>query len=108
MILPNGCYNLAMTKKQAVAIRVLVVGTLAAIIVGTVFYHYVEQFSWIDAYYFSIITLTTVGYGDLSPQTDVGKLFTTVYILVGVGIITSVITTFAKYRTEKRIEKKIK
>jgi voltage-gated potassium channel len=47
----------------------------------------VEGFGWIDAFYFSATTLTTVGYGDLSPQTDFGKIFTTVYIFVGIGII---------------------
>lgn len=54
---------------------------------GTLFYHYVEGLSWIDAVYFCIITLTTVGYGDISPQTDIGKLFTAGYVLLGIGII---------------------
>ena len=44
--------------------------------IGTVFYRFVEGFSWIDAYYFSVVTLATVGYGDLAPRTTAGKLFT--------------------------------
>lgn len=40
-----------------------------------------------------MITLTTIGYGDLSPQTDLGKLFTILYILVGIGIILNFIHT---------------
>jgi hypothetical protein len=39
----------------------------------------------IDALYFSVTTVSTVGLGDLSPQTDIGKLFTVVYIFVGVA-----------------------
>lgn len=60
---------------------------LATIGFGTLFYHFVEGLSWVDAIYFCIITLTTVGYGDISPQTDIGKLFTAVYVLLGIGII---------------------
>ena len=54
---------------------------------GTTFYHYIEVWSWIDAAYFSVITLTTIGYGDFSPATDLGKLFTVGYIDIGVGLI---------------------
>src|SRR3712207_7338833 len=62
----------------------LVVATLAA---GTTFYWYVEGWSLLDAFYFSSITLTTVGYGDLAPATPAGKLFTVFYIFAGLGII---------------------
>lgn len=66
------------------------IAALASIIVlsgGVVFYHYVEKLSYVDSLYFSVITLTTVGYGDISPQTTVGKLFTIFYVLVGIAII---------------------
>ncbi len=95
-------------KQQAIALRIIFAATLVTIATGTVFYHYVEGFSWIDAYYFSVITLTTVGYGDLVPHTDIGKLFTTLYIFVGVGIITGFITTLSKRAAQKRIEKQSK
>ena len=61
--------------------------TVTIISIGTVFYHYVEGWSWIDAAYFSVITLTTIGFGDYSPTTDFGKLFTIGYVITGVGII---------------------
>lgn len=60
---------------------------IAVISIGTVFYHFVEKLSWVDAYYFSVITLATVGYGDITPHTDLGKIFTTFYVLCGIGII---------------------
>jgi hypothetical protein len=41
----------------------------------------------VDAFYFSVTTLTTVGQGDLTPKTTIGKLFTVVYIFAGLGII---------------------
>jgi voltage-gated potassium channel len=66
-----------------------------AIISGTGFYTLVEGLRFVDAFYFSVITLTTVGYGDFAPQTDVGKLFTAVYVLFGVGILLAFVTTVA-------------
>jgi voltage-gated potassium channel Kch len=90
---------------QRVGLRVLIASTIGIIVAGTTFYRFVENFSWVDAYYFSVITLTTVGYGDISPQTDTGKIFTTFYILIGVGIITAFITNFAHYRMMRRAKK---
>jgi len=66
-----------------------------AIITGTSFYSLVEGLRVVDAFYFSVVTLTTVGYGDFAPETDAGKLFTAVYVLVGVGILLAFITTVA-------------
>lgn len=73
--------------------RQLLLTTLAILSLGTMVYRYLEGWSWIDALYFSVITLTTVGYGDFSPTTDAGKLFTIFYILIGIGIILSFIDT---------------
>jgi voltage-gated potassium channel Kch len=66
-----------------------------AIVSGTAFYSLVEGLRFVDALYFSVVTLTTVGYGDFAPETDVGKLFTAVYVLVGIGILLTFITTLA-------------
>ena len=67
---------------------------------GTFFYHFVEGMGWIDALYFCVITLTTVGYGDLSPQTPIGKLFTVVYIFVGLGLLAAFIGYVAQNARE--------
>lgn len=69
--------------------------TAIAIVSGTAFYSIVEGLRFVDALYFSVITLTTVGYGDFAPETDVGKLFTAVYVFVGIGILLTFVTTLA-------------
>ncbi len=85
--------------------RELLYTTIFLIVLGTVAYHYLENWSWIDSIYFSVVTLTTVGYGDFSPQTDAGKIFTIFYIILGIGIILSFINTvYVHYRgSRKRI-----
>ncbi len=60
---------------------------LSVLSIGVIFYHQVEHLKWLDSFYFSVITLTTVGYGDIVPTTDAGKLFTSFYVLFGVGIL---------------------
>ena len=72
--------------------------TLAGLILlsGTIFYRNVEGWSWIDALYFCATTISTVGLGDLAPQTDIGKVFTVVYIFVGVGIFVALFAQFAR------------
>ena len=69
---------------------------------GAVFYHVVEGMSWLDAFYFCTTTLTTVGYGDIFPQTDAGKLFTIFYILIGVGILGAFVNLFVKNAALRR------
>jgi ABC-type microcin C transport system permease subunit YejB len=77
--------------------RILLVIVIVTLAIGTTVYHYVEHLAWIDAYYFSVVTLATVGYGDFAPHTAFGKLFTTFYIFVGVGIL----ATFISYNMRR-------
>jgi voltage-gated potassium channel len=70
----------------------------AAIIltVGSVFYMIVEDWDIIQSFYFSVTTLTTVGFGDLHPTNDVSRLFTTAYTLLGIGFILGVVNVVAR------------
>ncbi|MDI3337191.1 potassium channel family protein [Defluviimonas aestuarii] len=80
---------------------------LAAVILlsGTVFYRGVEGWSWVDSLYFSATTISTVGLGDLSPQTEIGKLFTVVYIFVGVGVFVALFTQLARALLSKELDR---
>jgi len=74
-------------------IRGLLLIAFITILSGTWFYHQFEPTitTWVDAYYFTAITLTTIGYGDFSPTTPLTKIFTTFYVLIGLGIIAGLI-----------------
>ncbi len=64
--------------------------------IGTIFYHFVEGWGWLDSLYFCVITLATVGYGDFSPQTALGKIFTIGYVFAGIGLLVAVFTRLAE------------
>lgn len=74
----------------------------AVLIGGTLFYSHFEKWSYLDSLYFSVITLATVGYGDLHPITDAAKIFTMFYVFFGVGLVSYVVYTFSKSMTEGR------
>jgi voltage-gated potassium channel Kch len=62
---------------------------------GMVFFHFVEGWAWLNALYFSVVTLATVGYGDFTPHTVAGKIVTMVYIFLGIGLLVAVATRVA-------------
>ncbi len=55
------------------------------LVVGTVGYRLIERLSWLDAAYMTVITVATVGFGEIRPFTPAGRLFTMGLIIVGVG-----------------------
>ena len=55
--------------------------------IGAAVYHWLEGWSWLDSFYFVVVTLTTIGYGDLSPTTPLSKLITIFYGLNGVILL---------------------
>ena len=75
--------------------RTLVSLVFFTLLAGTIFYSSVEGWSLVDAFYFSVTTLTTVGLGDLAPTTTIGKLFAVVYIFSGLGLLAGFINSIA-------------
>jgi hypothetical protein len=87
--------------------KILVALMLAGLLLtmGTSYYHEEEGWSYVDAFYFSTATLTTIGYGDLVPEHDHTKLFTSFYAFFGIGImlylISSVVSFFFRQQKEQ-------
>ena len=87
-------------------LRVLsLLATLMLIVIGgTIYFHHVEGWDWIDAYFFTVVTLSTVGYGNLVSATVAGKIGTTVFIFVGLGVFAVTIQQFGAFAMRKREE----
>lgn len=61
--------------------------------IGTIVFHVLEGWSIVDSLYLTAQTLTTVGFGDLAPQTRSGRMFATVFMILGVGIVLYALTS---------------
>ncbi len=79
--------------------RVFFIGLVFSAIVafGGVGYVLIEGWPWIDAFYMAIITVTTVGFGEVRHLTPAGRLFTLVLIVLGVGGITYSFSALTNY-----------
>jgi len=70
---------------------------------GTLFYRFVEGWSLVNALYFSVVTLATIGYGDFAPQSSIAKVFTICYIFAGVGILGLFLSTVERSSTRQEL-----
>lgn len=77
----------------------LLIAAVTTLLTGTIFYARVEGWSVIDSLYFCVVTLTTIGYGDLHPTRDLSKLFTIGYIVTGLGLLAALINLVGERRT---------
>lgn len=91
-----------MFEKFRTQIGTAVLTVLGWIGIGTLIFHKLESWTWIESLYFSVVTLTTVGYGDLHPTTDKSRLFTVFYILVGVTVVLAALSIIGIKRLEKK------
>jgi voltage-gated potassium channel len=82
--------------------RALLFNVVFMLAFGSIFYWRVEHWSLFDSLYFCVITLCTVGYGDFAPHTTLGRGFTIVYVLLGIGLIVGFVSYFADLTVARR------
>jgi pheromone shutdown protein TraB len=63
---------------------------------ATIFYRKVEGWLWIDAALYSVGTMATIGHPTLAPSTVAGKLFTILFMIVGIGLFIALIARIAR------------
>jgi voltage-gated potassium channel len=88
---------------------------LAVIALGTVAFHLLEGWSILDSLYVTVQTLTTVGFGDITPRTGLGRVFATMFMMIGVGVVLYALTStvqsivhselFARYGHSRKMSK---
>lgn len=88
--------NLEEAKRVNRSFVLLGFASAVTIITGTIVFQKVEGWTWVDSLYFSFVSLTTVGYGDITPESDTGKLLAIIYLIVGIGIIGAFLNNMIK------------
>lgn len=84
--------------------KYMLIITTTFIFIGGVAIHYAENMPFSDGLWWAFVTATTVGYGDISPSTTLGRGIAMVLMLIGIGLIgslTSTITSFFLNQTSK-------
>ena len=88
---------------QSIPLRNYIFIFAALISGGTLGYHLIEGWSILDSAYMTVITLSTVGYGELRPLSPAGKLFTSVLILFGVGTLAYSVSRMTEILLERKL-----
>lgn len=71
--------------------------TLFTILFGAISISFIEKMTFSDALWWSFVTTTTVGYGDISPTTSLGRIIATVLMLIGIGFLSMLTGTIATF-----------
>ncbi|MHC4874318.1 MAG: potassium channel family protein, partial [Planctomycetota bacterium] len=87
--------------RQAIIALTAILGVL---LFGTCGYVLIEDWSFIDSFYMSVITVTTVGYGEINPLSEQGRMFTVVLILSGFGVVAMMASQLAQLVIEGDIK----
>ncbi|MDA3929574.1 MAG: potassium channel protein [Prolixibacteraceae bacterium] len=104
-------------EQSSRTIRSGIVLLITMVIGGAIGYRLIEGLNWIDSFYMTVITVSTVGFREVQPLSDFGKLFTTVLIFFSLGSIAYIgylarfifdgdfLKYYRAYRVEKRIDR---
>jgi voltage-gated potassium channel len=76
------------------------IAILAILIIGTLGYRIIGSWSFIDSFYMTVITISTVGYNEVHPLTPAGRIFSIFLIFGGVGTAIYILTTGIQYLIE--------
>ncbi|KAL6544908.1 hypothetical protein OROMI_023770 [Orobanche minor] len=93
-------------KKGRMRIRMKVALALSVVVlcigIGVMFMHFVERLGWLDSLYLSVMSVTTVGYGDRVFSSLAGRIFASIWLLVS----TLAVARAFLYLTEARVDKR--
>ncbi len=99
-------------------LKLIAAALVAMLLAGTIGFHYIEGWPWFDGFYMALTTFTTIGYQEVHPLSERGRLFNVALIVVGVSLLFLMIGTltqallefelrqfFGRRRMEREIER---
>lgn len=93
-------------KKGRMRIRMKVALALGVVVlcigIGVAVMHYVESLGWLDSFYLSVMSVTTVGYGDRAFNSMSGRIFASIWLLVSTLAVARAFLYLAEARVDKR------
>ena len=87
-------------RDERIQIVICTLGLL--LLIGSIAFRFLEPFTWIQAFYFAVATMTTVGYGDLVPSSDWTRLLVAIYALISITMYVSLASFLGVYYLERR------
>ena len=106
-------YNLLLLSRTVVAgfrndpeFRAIAILLVFLLLGGAVFFHQVQGWSLLDSLYFCVMTVSTIGYGDLTPTMAISKIFTMAYAVLGIGLFATFVGKLVTMRMDQRASRK--
>ncbi len=81
-------------------LRYAIIGIALILILGTVGYRFIEGWTLLNSFYMTLITISTVGFREIAPLTNLGKIFTMVIILAGICTAAYTLATAIEFMVE--------
>src|SRR6516225_2022961 len=91
--------------KQFRLVKIVAVALLLLSLAGTAGFHFIEGWSWFDAFYMVVITLSSIGYGEVHPLSYHGRIFNVALILCGAVLVATGIGSLTQYLLEFELTK---
>jgi voltage-gated potassium channel len=91
------------SEQLASSLRKGFVALALVLFFGTVGYRMIEGWGWLDSFYMTVITVSTVGITEVHPLSDAGRLFTTLLIFGGVGVMAYCLTRIVEFLFQRSL-----
>lgn len=98
-------FRLTWLPKNFLSFRLAISLLVFIVLLGVLGYHFIEDYSWVDALYMTTITISTVGFSELKELSPAGRLFTTAFIAINVGVFAYLLAAFSYYVIDGKIFK---
>lgn len=100
-------WNFHTIPASSLSIKIAVALLVGEVIVAILGFMYLEQYTFTEALYMAMITISTVGFSEVQPLSDPGRLFTSILILVNIGVFAYALAVFSYYVIQGEIFKKM-